>query len=171
MEVEGELSGWFCIPDSDCPVGLENIFLYISFSNKLNFFISLKILNNLSLIYFYMYNFKIIKQITLHIKQEQRILHLVLTIFNDEITVFIKIYLHCVFISFRKPNVIGQKVDMWFQNWHFIIQWNAQPFNKAICWTYFWTSWNLTTKLKFWNIDTKNNIQLWPSWEVNIHNH
>jgi len=36
-----------------------------------------------------------------------------------------------MFISFQKPHVIGQKVDMRLQNCNFISQWSAQQFNHA----------------------------------------
>jgi len=36
-----------------------------------------------------------------------------------------------MFISFRKPRVIGRKIDIWLRNWKFTSQWNTQPLNHA----------------------------------------
>lgn len=39
----------------------------------------------------------------------------------------------CIFtiISHRNPRAIRQRFDTWLQNWSFISQWSAQPFNHA----------------------------------------
>jgi len=42
-----------------------------------------------------------------------------------------------VFISVRKSDVFGQKVDMWHRNWNFISLWSVQPFKQAYFWELF----------------------------------
>jgi hypothetical protein len=60
-----------------------------------------------------------------------------------------------VFISFRKPHVIGYKIDTWLRNWNFISQWRKHPFKHTL--THFWEL--------FSNVMETNNYTHHNSWK------
>ena len=60
-----------------------------------------------------------------------------------------------VFISFRKPHVIGYKIDTWLRDWNFISQWRKHPFKHTL--THFWEL--------FSNVMETNNYTHHNSWK------